>query len=95
MAHRRSLRAQAEGVVLAHRDGSGSKSGSRTAAPVALRRVTSGVTAVIFSAGLRRPSDTSATITGVIAVATSVPRSQTIGTTTAAATAAAAEIASV
>ena len=50
---------------------------------------------MIFSAGLRRPSDTSATITGVIAVAISVPRSQIMGTTTAAATAAAAEITSV
>ena len=50
---------------------------------------------MIFSAGLRSASDTSATITGVIAVASSVPRSQISGTTTAAATAASAEITSV
>ena len=50
---------------------------------------------MIFSAGLRSASETSATITGVIAVAISVPRSQIIGTTTAAATAANAEITSV
>ena len=50
---------------------------------------------MIISAGLRRPSETSATIIGVMAVAISEPRSQNSGTTTAAATAAAAEITSV
>src|SRR5918999_1027756 len=68
--------------------------GDRTGTPE-LRRVTFGVTALIRSAGLRSASDTTATITGVIAVAISVPRSQIIGTIPAAATAAAAEMASV
>ena len=67
----------------------------RTAAPVALRRVTRGVTAVIFSAGRRSASLVNATITGVIAVATSVPCCQISGTTTAAATADSDEMTSV
>ncbi len=65
---------------------------ARTAAPVALRRVTRGVTCVITFAGRFRPSLTSATMIGVMAVASSDPRSQNIGTITAAATAAALEI---
>src|SRR3954447_10181340 len=69
--------------------------GDRTAAPVALRRGRRDGTVLITSAGLRSASDTTATITGVIAVAISVPRSQIIGTITAAATAAHAEISSV
>ena len=56
------------------------------------RRATRGATALTCWTGLRSPSETSATITGVIAVARIVPCSQIIGTTVAAATAAAAEI---
>ena len=72
--------------------GSGSRSGpspraptpvgcsrARTAAPVALRRCTRGVTAVITLAGRRSASETSATMIGVMAVASSEPRSQNIG----------------
>jgi hypothetical protein len=62
---------------------------------VALRRVARGFTAVIRSAGLRSASDTSATITGVAAAANTVPGSQIIGTTTAAATDDSAETTSV
>ena len=95
-------RAKPERVVLAARGsrsrssgGSGSNSGSRTAAPVALRRVTSGVTEVIFSAGLRSASDTSGDDHRRHRGGEQRPRSQIIGTTTAAATAASAEITSV
>ena len=104
-------RAQPERVVLAHlrravallrrqrieRSVGGSGSYARRAHGGAGRAalVTRGGTALIASAGLRSASETTATITGVIAVAISVPRSQIIGTTTAAATAAHAEITSV
>ena len=61
---------------------------SRTAAPVALRRATRGVTAVILSAGRRSASLTSATMIGVNAVAITEPRCQNVGTTIAAVAAA-------
>ena len=64
----------------------------RTAAPVPERRATRGATVLTCWTGLRSPSETSATITGVIAVARTVPCSQNNGTMVAAATAAAAEI---
>jgi hypothetical protein len=64
----------------------------RIAAPVPDRRVTRGATALTCWTGLRSPSETSATTTGVIAVARTVPCSQIRGTTVAAITAARAEI---
>ena len=53
---------------------------------------TRGATVLTCWTGLRSPSETSATITGVIAVAMIVPCSQNNGTTVAATTAAAAEM---
>ena len=59
----------------------------RTAAPLAVRRGTRGAAVLITVAGRFSASD-AATMIGVIAAAKTVPRSQIIGTTNAAATAA-------
>jgi hypothetical protein len=86
----RTLAARADLLRVAR--AGGRRLARRMAAPVPERRVTFGATALTCCTGLRSPSDTSATITGVIAVAMIVPRSQIMGTTVAATTAAAAEI---
>ena len=64
----------------------------RTAAPVAVRRVTFGAAEVMTLAGRLRISETTATMIGVTAVAMIDPRCQKSGTTIAAATAARLEI---
>ena len=67
----------------------------RTAAPVALRRVTRCDEVVMTFAGRFNASETRATMIGVTAVASTDPRCQKSGTITAAAAAEALEIRSV